>query len=69
MIQTIAPLYACLEDRSGEVRKKAQNVVPLMMQHVGWDAMAKQVNKLKVNFIIVSSSNSSNISTEENCIY
>ena len=48
MIQIIAPLYACLEDRSGDVRKKAQSVVPLMMQHVGWDTMSKQVGKLKV---------------------
>lgn len=31
------------------MRKKAQAVVPLMMQHVGWDAMSKQANKLKVS--------------------
>ena len=46
----MAPLYSCLEDRSGDVRKKAQAVVPVMMQHVGWDAMSKQANKLKVKF-------------------
>ena len=48
LVATVAPLYSCLEDRSGDVRKKAQAVVPLMMQHVGWDAMSKQANKLKV---------------------
>ena len=47
----VAPLYSCLEDRSGDVRKKAQAVVPLMMQHVGWDTMCKQANKLKVRFL------------------
>ncbi|XP_015769974.1 PREDICTED: cytoskeleton-associated protein 5-like [Acropora digitifera] len=47
LVATVAPLYSCLEDRSGDVRKKAQAVVPLMMQHVGWDAMSKQANKLK----------------------
>nr|XP_058951305.1 cytoskeleton-associated protein 5-like isoform X2 [Pocillopora verrucosa] len=47
LVAIVAPLYSCLEDRSGDVRKKAQAVVPVMMQHVGWDAMSKQANKLK----------------------
>ena len=51
LVAIVAPLYSCLEDRSGDVRKKAQAVVPLMMQHVGWDAMSKQANKLKVRFL------------------
>ena len=50
LVAVVAPLYSCLEDRSGDVRKKAQAVVPVMMQHVGWDAMSKQANKLKVRF-------------------
>ena len=45
----VAPLFSCLEDRSGDVRKKGQAVVPILMQHVGWDAMSKQANKLKVH--------------------
>lgn len=53
LVAIVAPLYSCLEDRSGDVRKKAQAVVPLMMQHVGWDAMSKQANKLKVSFDLV----------------
>lgn len=53
LVAIVAPLYSCLEDRSGDVRKKAQSVVPLMMQHVGWDAMSKQANKLKVSFDVV----------------
>jgi len=48
LVAVVAPLYSCLEDRSVDVRKKAQAVVPLMMQHVGWDTMCKQANKLKV---------------------
>lgn len=48
LVAVVAPLYSCLEDRSGDVRKKAQAVVPVMMQHVGWDTMVKQANKLKV---------------------
>ena len=51
LVAVVAPLYSCLEDRSGDVRKKAQAVVPVMMQHVGWDAMVKQANKLKVRRI------------------
>ncbi|XP_022781710.1 cytoskeleton-associated protein 5-like [Stylophora pistillata] len=47
LVAIVAPLYSCLEDRSGDVRKKAQAVVPVMMQHVGWDTMSKQANKLK----------------------
>lgn len=50
LVAIVAPLYSCLEDRSADVRKKAQAVVPLMMQHVGWDTMCKQANKLKVKF-------------------
>ena len=50
LVAIVAPLYSCLEDRSGDVRKKAQAVVPVMMQHVGWDSMSKQANKLKVEF-------------------
>ena len=51
LVAVVAPLYSCLEDRSGDVRKKAQAVVPVMMQHVGWDTMVKQANKLKVRQI------------------
>ena len=52
LVALVAPLFSCLEDRSGDVRKKAQAVVPLMMQHVGWDAMSKQANKLKVTYFL-----------------
>ena len=72
----MGPLYSCLEDRSGDVRKKAQAVVPVMMQHVGWDAMSKQANKLKVKFDfcsfrrefkIVWLASSANLSGEGGC--
>ncbi len=44
----VPPLFACVEDRSGEVRKKAQAVVPLVMAKVGYDTMMKHTSKLKV---------------------
>ncbi|CAL8404824.1 unnamed protein product [Boreogadus saida] len=43
----LAPLYACLEDRNGEVRKKAQDALPLFMTHLGFDKMLKAAGKLK----------------------
>lgn len=76
LVAIVAPLYSCLEDRSGDVRKKAQAVVPVMMQHVGWDAMSKQANKLKVKFDfcsfrrefkIVWLASSANLSGEGGC--
>jgi cytoskeleton-associated protein 5 len=43
----IHPVYICLEDRSAEVRKKAQGVLPVLMAVVGYDAMLKNSGKLK----------------------
>lgn len=44
----VAPLYTCLEDRSGDVRKKAQDALPTFMMHLGYDKMSKATSKLKV---------------------
>ena len=44
----IHPVLISLEDRSAEVRKKAQAVVPLLMTHVGYEAMLKTSGKLQV---------------------
>ena len=44
----IPPLYSCLEDRSGEVRKKANTTVPVLMAKIGYEVMAKEAAKLKV---------------------
>ena len=44
----IPPLFSCLEDRSGDVRKKGQAVLPLFMAKVGYDTMLKHTGKLKV---------------------
>ena len=41
-------LYACLESRNADVRKKAQGALPAFMSIVGWDTMIKQTGKLKV---------------------
>ncbi|CAL8245486.1 unnamed protein product [Lota lota] len=43
----LAPLYSCLEDRNGEVRKKAQDALPIFMTHLGFDKMNKAAGKLK----------------------
>ncbi|XP_077066615.1 cytoskeleton-associated protein 5 isoform X1 [Siphateles boraxobius] len=40
-------LYACLEDRSGDVRKKAQDALPTFMMHLGYEKMVKATSKLK----------------------
>ena len=48
-ISSLIPvLLSCLEDRSADVRKKGQAVLPLLMVQVGYDAMIKHTNKLKV---------------------
>ena len=44
----IPPVFVCLEDRSADVRKKAQGVVPVLMALVGYDAMLRHTGKLKV---------------------
>uniref|UniRef100_A0A3B4BCM0 TOG domain-containing protein n=1 Tax=Periophthalmus magnuspinnatus TaxID=409849 RepID=A0A3B4BCM0_9GOBI len=43
----VPQLYACLEDRNGEVRKKAQDALPMFMMHLGYDKMNKATSKLK----------------------
>uniref|UniRef100_A0AAY4E6W4 TOG domain-containing protein n=1 Tax=Denticeps clupeoides TaxID=299321 RepID=A0AAY4E6W4_9TELE len=40
-------VYSCLEDRSGDVRKKAQDALPTFMMHLGYDKMNKATSKLK----------------------
>ncbi|KAL6468523.1 hypothetical protein MHYP_G00220470 [Metynnis hypsauchen] len=40
-------LYSCLEDRNADVRKKAQDALPMFMMHLGYDKMNKAAAKLK----------------------
>ncbi|KAK5620752.1 Cytoskeleton associated protein 5 [Crenichthys baileyi] len=40
-------LFACLEDRNADVRKKAQDALPSFMMHLGYDKMTKATGKLK----------------------
>ncbi|XP_041131706.1 cytoskeleton-associated protein 5-like isoform X3 [Polyodon spathula] len=40
-------LYSCLEDRNGDVRKKAQEALPTFMMHLGYEKMFKATSKLK----------------------
>ncbi|MCJ8738053.1 hypothetical protein PDJAM_G00031060 [Pangasius djambal] len=40
-------LYSCLEDRNADVRKKAQDALPVFMMHLGYDKMSKAAAKLK----------------------
>jgi len=39
-------LYGAIEDRSGEVRKAAQDAVPGFMRHLGFESMRKAAEKL-----------------------
>lgn len=48
LMQCVPLLYACLEDRNGDVRKKAQDALPAFMMHLGYDKMSKATGKLKV---------------------
>ncbi|XP_041650942.1 cytoskeleton-associated protein 5 isoform X2 [Cheilinus undulatus] len=43
----VPQLYSCLEDRNGDVRKKAQDALPTFMMHLGYDKMNKATGKLK----------------------
>ncbi|XP_075694010.1 cytoskeleton-associated protein 5 isoform X2 [Rhinoderma darwinii] len=40
-------LFGCLEDRNGDVRKKAQEALPMFMMHIGFEKMSKATGKLK----------------------
>lgn len=44
----VPQLYGCLEDRNGDVRKKAQDALPTFMMHLGYDKMVKATGKFKV---------------------
>lgn len=48
----VPTLFACVEDRAAEVRKAAADCVFPFMLHLGYDAMFKQLDKLKVKRIV-----------------
>ena len=50
--ESIPPLLSCLEDRNADLRKNAQAVVPLIMAHTGFEAMAKAAGKSDVSFVV-----------------
>ncbi|XP_043561399.1 cytoskeleton-associated protein 5 isoform X3 [Chiloscyllium plagiosum] len=47
LILCLPHLYSCLEDRNGDVRKKAQDALPMFMMHLGYEKMVKAAGKLK----------------------
>ncbi|XP_070616086.1 cytoskeleton-associated protein 5 isoform X2 [Erythrolamprus reginae] len=47
LVLCVPHLYSCLEDRNGDVRKKAQDALPFFMMHLGFEKMAKATGKLK----------------------
>ncbi|XP_069761542.1 cytoskeleton-associated protein 5 isoform X3 [Narcine bancroftii] len=47
LLLCLPSLYSCLEDRNGEVRKKAQDALPTFMMHLGYEKMYKASGKLK----------------------
>ncbi|KAM6926731.1 cytoskeleton-associated protein 5 isoform 1-T1 [Lycodopsis pacificus] len=48
LMSCVPQLYACLEDRNGDVRKKAQDALPTFMMHLGYEKMDKAAGKLKM---------------------
>ncbi|KAM4617287.1 cytoskeleton-associated protein 5 isoform 1-T3 [Discoglossus pictus] len=47
LLLSVPHLYSCLEDRNGDVRKKAQEALPMFMMHIGFEKMSKATGKLK----------------------
>ncbi|GCB74029.1 hypothetical protein scyTo_0003113 [Scyliorhinus torazame] len=47
LILCLPHVYACLEDRNGDVRKKAQDALPTFMMHLGYEKMVRAAAKLK----------------------
>ncbi|CAF1056931.1 unnamed protein product [Didymodactylos carnosus] len=45
--QLIQPVYTCLEDRSADVRSKAQELILPLMIHVSYPSMVQAANKLR----------------------
>ncbi|XP_035981663.1 cytoskeleton-associated protein 5 isoform X1 [Fundulus heteroclitus] len=43
----VPQLFACLEDRNADVRKKAQDALPTFMMHLSYEKMVKAAGKLK----------------------
>lgn len=52
LVLCIPILYSHLEDRMSDIRANSRKAVLGIMMHVGYDAMLKQVEKLKVIYII-----------------
>lgn len=55
---SVSYLFACLEDRNADVRKKAHEAVLPFMIHTGYEVMARHAAKAKVrasfNFVTVA---------------
>lgn len=61
LIICIPLLYSHLEDRSSDLRKNSQEAVLGVMIHVGYEAMLKQCEKLKVNNLSSAGSRSERV--------
>jgi len=53
--ECIPYLFASLEDRNADVRKKAQEAVLPFMMHTGYEVMARHAAKAKVVYIVSQS--------------
>ena len=47
MTPLAGPVISCLEDRNGDVRKGATLILPMVVQHAGYDFVMDQTSKLK----------------------
>ncbi len=45
---SVPHLFASLEDRNADVRKKATEALPAFMMHLGYEKTVKMTGKLKV---------------------
>ena len=48
MMESVPLLYACLEDRSADVRKAANQALFSYMLHCGYESMASKTSTVKV---------------------
>lgn len=54
LLLCVPQLYACLEDRNGDVRRRAQDALPPFMMHLGYEKMNKATSKLKVGAAVAA---------------
>lgn len=65
----IPHLLSCLEDRNGDVRKKAQDAVVPFMIHTGYESVFRACSKLKVSAWFLVKYSIENLCNYGNTVY